>query len=139
MSRSSSLQARRLVVLGLLVGLVSGCRGDLQAPLLVISGPTGYESFQIGTEDGEVLWAIAADEPTTLTRIDYGLVPDGFRQLTPGNNEPPRALIPGEWLISESVSSEGVFHHEGVAVGPGSFQPMHSRMVLNPGDSRSPE
>jgi len=88
-------------------------------------------------EDGGVLWSVAAGEPTTLSRIEYGLVPDGFRQVTPGDNEPPRALIPGEWLRSETVAVEGMFYHEGVATGPGSFQPLNSRMVLRPSESRT--
>ena len=45
-----------------------------------------------------MLWSIAASEPTTLSRIYYGVVPDGFRQVTPPDSEPPRALWPGEWL-----------------------------------------
>jgi len=136
-SRSSSAWGRLLVGLALVSGLAAGCRGDAKPALLVISGPTGLQDLRLATEDGEVLWSIVADEPTTLSRIEYGLVPDGFRQVTPGDNEPPRALIPGEWLRSETVAVEGMFYHEGVATGPGSFQPLNSRMVLRPSESRT--
>lgn len=137
MSRSTSSWGRLLIGLVVVAGGVAGCRGDLKTPLFVISGPTGLQSFQLTEEDGGVLWSVVAAEPTTLSRIDYGLVPDGFRQVTPEGNEPPRALIPGEWLRSEIVGVEGTFHHEGVATGPDSFQPLTSKMVLQQSDSSS--
>jgi hypothetical protein len=116
--------------------LTLGCRGEPRA-LLVISGPTGLRSFQIAEEEGEVLWAIAASEPATLSRIEYGSIPEGFYQLIPEDNAPPRLLIAGEWLESETVSIEGTFYHEGVATGPDTFQPVANKMVLKPSRARN--
>lgn len=137
MTRSQSPWVRILLAVGMVAGLAMGCRVDQQRPLFVISGPSGLQSFQIAEEEGEVLWSIAASEPTTLSRIYYGVVPDGFRQVTPPDSEPPRALWPGEWLQTETVGVEGTFYHEGVASGPRSFAAMNSRMVLKRPDSRA--
>lgn len=139
MSRSSGSWGRLMIGLALVAGGVVGCRGDLKPSLLVISGPAGLQSFQLAEEDGAVLWSVAAAKPTTLSRIDYGVVPDGFRQVTPAGNEPPRALIPGEWLRSDLVGVEGTFRHEGVATGPDSFQPLTSQMVLRRSESEPPD
>ena len=95
---------------------------------MVMSGPTGIQTFQIATEDGEVLWSIAAIEPTTINRIDYGIVPVGFHQVTPRDNQLPRFLIPGEWLETKTVSVDATFYHEGMATGPVTFQPVDSRL-----------
>ena len=100
-------------------------------PLLVISGPTDIERFEVALEDGEVLWSIVADEPRTLHRIEYGSVPRGFHQLIPEDDVPPRSLIVGEWIESEIVSRDGSFFQQGPATGPETFQPTTSRMVLN--------
>jgi hypothetical protein len=115
----------------LVVTLILSCGGEDRYPLMVISGPTNLRSFEIGVEEGETLWSIAAEEPRTLRRIEYGSVPRGFRQVLPVADEPPRALIVGESLEVEIVSREGTFYHQGLATSQETFQPTNSRMELN--------
>jgi hypothetical protein len=126
-----------LACLLLVVPALCACGRQPRVPLLVISGPTDLMSFRIAEASGEVLWSIAADEPTTLRRIDYGSIPQGFQQLVPADDAPPRALIVGERLDTEMIAVEGAFYHEGMATGPGTFQPLDHRMVLKHSDSRS--
>lgn len=112
-------------------------RAAERLPLLVISGPTDLETFAIAKEDGEVLWSIAASEPRTLSRIEYGSVPTGFHQMVPEGNEPPRSLIVGEWLECETVTGDGVFIHQGLATGPETFETATSTMSLVGSEARS--
>jgi hypothetical protein len=119
-----------LLGLALVVTLILSYGGEDRYPLMVISGPTDLQSFEIGVEEGETLWSIAAEEPRTLRRIEYGSVPAGFRQVVPADSEPPRALIVGESLEVEIVSREGSFYHQGLATSPESFASMSSRMLL---------
>jgi hypothetical protein len=107
--------------------------------LLVISGPTDIERFQVALEDGEVLWSIVSNEPRTLHRIEYGSVPKGFHQLIPAGDKPPRALIVGEWLEAEIVSRDGTFYQRGPATSQETFQPTTSRMVLSRSSPTSPD
>lgn len=119
-----------LAGLALLMALIMTYCGETRPPLLVMSGPTGLVSFQIAQADGEVLWSIAADEPTTLTRIDYGSIPKGFHQLVPPNDESPRFLMAAEWLEIEMISAEGTFFLEGQATSPETFQTMNHKLEL---------
>jgi hypothetical protein len=139
MPRSSRRWSFYLLGLVVMMALVLSCRGEERFALLVISGPEDLESFAIAKEDGEVLWSIAASEPRTLSRIEYGSVPTGFHQLVPAGNEPPRSLIVGEWLECETVTRDGVFLHQGLATGPETFEPVTSTMSLVGSDARSPD
>ena len=137
MSRSSNRWYLYLLALAMvIVWFLSNCAEE-RLPLLVISGPTDLETFAIAKEDGEVLWSIAASEPRTLSRIEYGSVPTGFHQMVPEGNEPPRSLIVGEWLECETVTGDGVFIHQGLATGPETFQPVTSAMSLVGSEARS--
>lgn len=128
-----------LLGLALVVTLILSYGGEDRYPLMVISGPTDLQSFEIGVEEGETLWSIAAEEPRTLRRIEYGSVPEGFRQVVPAEIEPPRALIVGESLEVEIVSREGTFYHQGLATSAETFQPMNSRMVLRGSGATLPD
>lgn len=130
MSRSSKRWYLYLAALAMVIVWFLSNRSEERLPLLVISGPTDLETFALAKEDGEVLWSIAASEPRTLSRIEYGSVPAGFHQIVPEGNEPPRPLIVGEWLEATTVTRDGIFLHQGLATGPETFEPATSRMVL---------
>jgi hypothetical protein len=139
MSNPSKRWLFTLLGLALVVTLVLSYGGEDRYPLMVISGPTDLRSFEIGVEEGETLWSIAAEEPRTLRQIEYGTVPVGFRQVVPADIEPPRALIAGESLKVEIVSREGTFYHQGLATSPETFQSTKSRMVLRGSDPTLPD
>lgn len=84
------------------------------APILVISGPDEFVSFEIRTESGEAIWRIEASEPTGVPVFVYGLTPEGFDQIRP-QGEPPRRLELGEPLLIESRTTGRVFYHRGYA------------------------
>lgn len=105
-------------VLAVVALSLGGCAGGEPAgpePLVAISGPAGFESFEL--RDGrQVLWRLVAREPAPLTELVYGVVPAGFRQETPAGAAAPRELVVGELLYLESTTPSRIFRHEGFVV-----------------------
>ncbi len=94
-----------------------GNGGEPFEPLLVISGPDDFTSFEIRDEGGETIWKLEADEPTRVAALFFGVVPEGFQQTMPSAG-PPRPLEPGEDLSMESRIPNRVFLHRGYAESP---------------------
>ena len=111
--------ARRLPGLASLALLwLGGCAGSGGAagePLLVISGPETFESFELRDHRDRVIWRLVADEPAAVERLVYGQVPAGFRQEAPAAGAPPRGLLAGEPLYLESLTPRRMFRHWGYA------------------------
>ncbi len=109
------------VVAATLLGL-GGCAVDAPGatdPLVVISGPKAFHSFELKDAAEQVLWRLVADPPAPVSALVYGAVPAGFRQETPAGDGRPRQLMMGELLRLESVTPLRVFQHEGwVESGP---------------------
>lgn len=83
-------------------------------------GSKGVESFQIGSGRREVLWRIEAPPGQVLERLQYGEVPEGFRQTVPEAGR-PRPLSKGESLVTQILTPERYYQHFGRAVGAGRF------------------
>ena len=95
---------------------LAGCTVDGPAtadPLVVISGPKAFDSFELLDERDRVLWRLVAAPAAPVSELFYGQVPAGFRQETPADGSAPRALRIGEPLRLESVTPRRVFRHEG--------------------------
>lgn len=112
------MSRRTAAALAVVVLSLGGCAGGEPAgpePLVAISGPTDFESFEL--RDGrQVLWRLVADEPMALNELVYGEVPAGFHQETPAGAAAPRELVIGELLYLESVTPSRIFRHEGFVV-----------------------
>ena len=108
------MHARYPALLALTLPALLGCavEGPVQAPLVVISGPKAFHSFELRDGQDRVLWRLTADEPAPVSELVYGQVPAGFRQEAPAAGA-PRALMLGELLRLESVTPLRTFHHEG--------------------------
>lgn len=111
-----------------LLALAAGCSAP--APLLVVSGPTEFESVEVRDAADAVLWRIDADRPVDLERITYGVVPAGFRQSYPAGGAAPRAFLTGEPIHTETTTTLRVFVHTGYADGPSTFRIAHTAMRL---------
>ncbi|MFQ5525713.1 MAG: hypothetical protein ACE5GX_05570 [Thermoanaerobaculia bacterium] len=119
MRKPSSGRALRTLVAALLAGVVavfSACRkpSDERPPLLVVSGPDDFVSFEVRNANGETIWRLEADDPTPVAAFAYGVVPDGFRRVVPPERQ-PRPLAPGEDLLMESTTRDRIFLHRGYA------------------------
>lgn len=98
-------------------------------PLVVISGPEAFSSFEL--KDAErVIWRLVADPAAPVSELFYGEVPAGFRQETPADGGRPRQLTLGEPLWLESVTPRRVFHHEGWVASGRRLSIDHWRMEL---------
>lgn len=67
--------------------------------------------FEVSTAEGVVFWAIENAEASGLRTLDYGVVPEGFRQLVPGSGA-PAPLVEGEHLwatLCDDSASGGFF------------------------------
>ncbi len=106
---------------------VVGC--DRPDSLVLLAGPEAVESFEVREADGPVLWRIEAEPAVVVERIVYGTVPAGFAQRVPADG-PPRPLVPGERLETETVTALRTFLHAGRAEGPSTWEITDSRMLL---------
>ena len=89
-------------------------RTEVVLPLLVISGPDNFTSFEMRTSTGETIWRLEAKIPSEIPFLVYATVPDGFRQVFPRNGA-PRPLRIGEDLIMVSRIPTRVFTHRAFA------------------------
>lgn len=125
-----------LLLTGLLV-TVSGVGCAKERPLLSVSGPTDLVRFEVRAGDGQVLWAIEADEPTPLRGIYYGAVPPGYRQTKPVEDGLPRPFVEHEPLRVLSSTRTRGFIHWGTATGPAEMSIYESKtwvLSLEPED-----
>jgi len=62
-------------------------------------------------------------------------VPEGFSQIEPADDVPPRRLVPGEVLTMKTTTEIIVFTHTGVASGSTNMEIInYSMKVLKPSD-----
>jgi hypothetical protein len=110
---------------------------EVTLPLLGISGPTDFSSFEVRTSDGETLWRLEAETPSEVPFLAYSKVPDSFRQAFP-ENEAPRLLKLGEDLVIESRTSNRVFLHRAFARSESTVTILESEMrQIGPEDEES--
>ena len=110
------LRTALFVMLAALLAAATACseRSEVVLPLLVISGPANFTSFEMRTSTGETLWRLEAETPSEIPFLVYATVPDGFRQVVPANGA-PRALRIGEDLVMVSRIPTRVFTHHAFA------------------------
>ncbi|MGB5817481.1 MAG: hypothetical protein WBI27_20005 [Thermoanaerobaculia bacterium] len=113
-----SLRAVEVLLLMGGVAAVVGLGCAKERPLLSVSGPQDLVRFEVRAGGGEVLWAIAADEPTPLRGIYYGAVPPGYLQTMPAEGGLPRPFVEHEPLRVLSFTPTRGFIHWGTATGP---------------------
>ncbi len=134
-----SLRGRPALALLVLAIGVAGC-GEVEPveaePFLAIAGPNDLWSFEVRDSGETVLWAIEAEGVAEVSRLDYGAVPEGFRQTVPVDGSPPRELVPGEELTTVTVTTTRVFTHWGFALGPAAWSISNHRMELIGPDGR---
>ena len=127
------MTGRLTALLGLALLALAGCAVDGQAaadPLVVISGPKRFHSFELLDDRDQVIWRLVAAEPAPVDELYYGQVPAGFRQEEPADGSAPRALVEGEPLRLESVTPLRVFQHEGWVASGQRLTIEHWRMRL---------
>ncbi|SRR6266496_3206748 len=93
-----------------------------QTNLLTSNDWTDVKSFDVTSEAGERLWAIKAQSPIRIRRIEYGRTPEGFEQTVPVNGH-PRSLKTGERITLVYKTGSSVVTHHGEATGSASFNP----------------
>ena len=103
------------------------CRVPVE-PFFVLSGPKDLTRFEVRDGEDEVIWAISAEEPQNVSAIYYGVVPEGFVQVSPEGEIVPRELEDGEVLVTTTVTERREFEHIGFASGTHSFRASHSAM-----------
>jgi hypothetical protein len=108
-----------------------GCHSSSE-PFLVLSGPKDLTRIEVRDTRDEVVWSIRAEQPTTLSAIYYGVLPEGFVQVVPDVEVLPRALVDGEVIVATTVTLRREFKHYGVARGARGFLSNHSEMVNLP-------
>jgi hypothetical protein len=108
------IRLRHLLALSVLA-FVGGCNDTRN--MLTIATPAEVLSFQIERKDKLVIWRIEADSPQALHVLRYGLVPLGFRQVTPAAPSAPPPLKEGEELTTTTVEPSRTFTHRCKAVG----------------------
>lgn len=114
-SNLAALSASALLLMVYLTGSIAcGGKSETRPPLLIVSGPDDFLSFEVRTENGEAVWRIETNEPTLVPVFVYGTVPEGFLQTVPTSGT-PRNLEFGERLLMESQITDRVFLHRGYA------------------------
>jgi hypothetical protein len=88
--------------------------------LLTIDEPAPILAFQVADGGGLVLWRIEAAEPKELSYVRYGVVPTGYRQVTPHFGA-PRPFSVNETLVTETITPDRHLVHYGSAVGAAAF------------------
>lgn len=122
---------RRSALVPIALGLAIGCQASPEA-FLALSGPRDLTRLEVRDTRDETIWSIEAAEPTTLTAIYYGTVPESFTQSVPANGVPPRELEDGEVLVVKLSTLHREFTHYGFARGTHGFQSNHGRMENRP-------
>ena len=82
--------------------------------------PTPVRRLEVHDGAGTVLWRIDAQQPVVVSSVDYGVLPKGFRQVTPPHGQ-PRPLTPDEPLLLAYTSDTWWCRHRGKAVGIAAF------------------
>ncbi len=118
-----------IVMLAALLAAASACseRTEVVLPLLVISGPDNFTSFEMRTSTGETIWRLEAEIPSEIPFLVYATVPDGFRQVFPINGA-PRPLRIGEDLVMVSRIPTRVFTHRAFASSESTVTILESEM-----------
>jgi hypothetical protein len=74
----------------------------------------GSRQRDVGSDRNYAIWEIQpingymkGDQIARIGKIKYGIVPEGYKQIYPENNEVPPALVPGEryeyWFITSNA------------------------------------
>lgn len=118
-ARRTALVVLVILLVTLLAGLLVGAtacseRTEVVLPLLVISGPDNFTSFEMQASEGETIWRLEAEIPSEIPFLIYARVPDGFQQVFPRNGA-PRPLRIGEDLVMVSRIPTRVFTHRAFA------------------------
>jgi hypothetical protein len=105
---------------------LGACRDETN--LLTAGEPHDVLTFEVLDQEGKSLWRIEAiDGAISVPRIDYGVVPSGFRQTVPENAKPPTPFSDGEELRMRVTMTDRILDHQGFATGPRSFLGGHWR------------
>ncbi len=118
-----------VVMLAALLAAATACaeRTEVVLPLLVISGPDNFTSFEMQTSRGETIWRLEAEIPSEIPFLVYATVPDGFQQVFPRNGA-PRPLRIGEDLVMMSRIPTRVFTHRAFASSESTVTILESEM-----------
>lgn len=132
MSQLPTLRPARAFAIAVLAGislLGGGCskHSELEVPLLVMAGPENFSSFELRTDDGEILWRLEASMPSKVPHLVYAVIPHGFRQTIPANGL-PRSLRVGEDILLESRMPSMVFLHRAFARSDSTITVLDSEM-----------
>lgn len=132
MSTLSTVSLQRALLSAFLVTVLAGStacseRPEVALPLLVVSGPDNFTSFEIRGPEGETIWRLEAETPSEITSLVYPIVPHGFRQVFPKSG-PPRPLRLGEALVLESRIPNRVFIHRAFARNESTVSVLASEM-----------
>ena len=114
--------SRATVLISLM--LLGGCVFDEhvceEENLLTIALPANVSEFRLFDSSRNAIWEIRASPPIPLDEIRYGAVPPGAIQTFPAVGS-PRALVPGEQLLTETLTDSRYLLHHGLATGPAGF------------------
>ncbi len=124
-----ALRTVLVVLLAALLAAATACseRTEVVLPLLVISGPDNFTSFEMRTSGGETVWRLEAEIPSEIPFLVYARVPDGFQQVFPRNGA-PRPLRIGEDLVMVSRIPTRVFTHRAFASSESTVTVLESEM-----------
>lgn len=121
--------ALRLALLLGLILVVAACERRAE-PFMAIAGPKDVRCFAVRSRDGETLWAFEAEQGRVVTRIDYGVLPEGFAQVVPADGSKPRLLLIPEEIETETLTASRSITHRGIALSSNRIQIYHSEMRL---------
>ena len=124
-----ALRTVLVVLLAALLAAATACseRTEVVLPLLVISGPDNFTSFEMQASEGETIWRLEAEIPSEIPFLVYARVPDGFQQVFPRNGA-PRPLRIGEDLVMVSRIPTRVFTHRAFASSESTVTVLESEM-----------
>ena len=87
---------------------------QLPAPILNVSEPTRVQRFTVRAS-GESVWEIEAIGSQSLSSMEYGRTPAGFRQVIPPLGVGARALRKGERVLTIREAEGFEFRHSCIA------------------------
>ncbi len=92
----------------------AGCRRERDPLGNPIDGSHRVTVFAVLDDRAQILWKMSAPAPgvRSAENVEYGRVPEGFRQEVPAEGSSPRPMIAGERLVVVIVTPEHVYRGE---------------------------
>ena len=100
--------------------LAAGCARERDLLGNPIDGTHRVTTFAVVDGRSQILWKMSAPPPGIryAENVEYGRVPEGFRQEVPAGGGMPRPMVPGERLIVVIVTPEFVYRGECEGAAP---------------------